>query len=741
MSVELAEAMILAEQMNQTLKGKKVEHHETMDSERLQRIGFMNEDLSDYGILDGQTILGAEAGGNTVHLRLSGDANLVISPEYGGRIQYHEAGGKHPKYHLKLGFTDGSALTMRLTNMGVVSAAETEFWNNRHRLAAQHIASLPPIEPGKVDPRLPRNNAIDDFVNAKLTSAGEAPSPLTDDYAFLRRVTLDTVGRNPSQQERDAFFNDELSERRQKAIDRLLANPEWADNWMGYWQDVLGENPGILKPKLNNTGPFRWWIHESLLDNKPMDRFVTELIAMRGSTYAGGPAGFAMATQNDVPMAAKAHVLTQAFLGMEMKCARCHDAPFHPFTQKQLFSVASMLKQATIVLPKTSTAPVGDGGRESLITVSLKPGDRIHSEWPFAELSDSKELAKYVRDAKDSRQTLAALITQPGNRRFAQVIANRFWARFLGIGIVDPVDDWTDAEASHPELLEFLGREFVRGGYDAKKLARLILNSHAYQRVATIDGTRERSAKRRTFASPARRRLTAEQVVDSLMAASGKALSHEMLTFDPEGRRSANTFLNLGVPKRGWELTSLSNERDRPALALPTAQSITDILIAFGWRDARPNPLTKRDESPTILQPLTLANGVLGNRASRLSDNNRFTELALNAETPEVFVEHVFLELLGRRPTTEERQPMSDLLVEGFSDRRTGEPKQLPLRLRNAVSWSNHLHADATRIKNEMEQRVLEGELPSRRLQADWRGRAEDVIWAIANSPEFVFVP
>jgi formamidopyrimidine-DNA glycosylase len=125
MSVELPEARILAEQMNRVLKGKKVGSHEVQDSEKLQRIGFMNKDLADYDILDGQTILGAESGGNTVHLRLSGDANLVISPEYGGRVQYHEAGEKHPSYHLKLEFTDGSALTMRLTNMGVVSAAMT----------------------------------------------------------------------------------------------------------------------------------------------------------------------------------------------------------------------------------------------------------------------------------------------------------------------------------------------------------------------------------------------------------------------------------------------------------------------------------------------------------------------------------------------------------------------------------------------------------------------------------------
>jgi formamidopyrimidine-DNA glycosylase len=147
MSVELPEARILAEQMNRVLKGKKVASHEVMDSEKLQRIGFMNKDLADYEILDGETIMGAESGGNTVHMRLSGDTNLVISPEYGGRVQYHEAGEKHLKYHLKLNFTDGSALTVRLTNMGVVSAAEARDLEKRYTYRRDFKGAMSPDSP------------------------------------------------------------------------------------------------------------------------------------------------------------------------------------------------------------------------------------------------------------------------------------------------------------------------------------------------------------------------------------------------------------------------------------------------------------------------------------------------------------------------------------------------------------------------------------------------------------------
>ncbi|MFO0865433.1 MAG: DUF1549 domain-containing protein [Gemmataceae bacterium] len=124
-------------------------------------------------------------------------------------------------------------------------------------------------------------------------------TPLTDDLAFLRRVTLDVVGVVPTAEEAKAFLAATDPNKRAKLIDRLLADPRWADHWMGYWQDVLAENPNILNPTLNNTGPFRWWLHESFLDNKPMDLFVIELLRMRGSERFGGPAGFAVASQND----------------------------------------------------------------------------------------------------------------------------------------------------------------------------------------------------------------------------------------------------------------------------------------------------------------------------------------------------------------------------------------------------------------------------------------------------------
>src|SRR5207249_2306470 len=339
------------------------------------------------------------------------------------------------------------------------------------------------------------------------------------------------------------------------------------DHWVSYWQDVLAENPGILKPDLNNTGPFRWWLHQSFTDNLPIDRIAAELIEMDGSSVQGGPAAFAQATLNDSPMAAKADIIAQAFLGQKLGCARCHDAPFHPYKQKDVFSIGAMLNGKPLKLPVTSTVPLVPGGRVPAVKISLKPGESIDPEWPFQSLIDHAEAGPLPGSSPvPSRHALAALIVSPDNERFAQVVVNRVWKRYMGLGFVEPADDWSQAKPSHPELMRYLARELEMHDYDLKHIARLIFSSHAYQRkpIATQP---DPSPAGRLFAGPARRNLTAEQVVDSLFLSVGKRFDCEELNLNPAGDRPPKQFLNMGAPGRAWQLTALSNERDRPALA------------------------------------------------------------------------------------------------------------------------------------------------------------------------------
>jgi len=616
------------------------------------------------------------------------------------------------------------------------SAQEDKRWEARHRKAAELAGDQPAIPKVKTA----SGNPIDAFIAAKLQQQRIEPAPLVSDGDFLRRASLDTVGVPPSLKEIEAFRAEAKSKRRAKTIDRLLDDPRWADHWIGYWQDVLAENPGILKPTLNNTGPFRWWIYESFLDNKPIDRFVTELILMQGSRLGGGPAGFGMATQNDVPMAAKAHIVGTAFLGVQMKCARCHDAPMHDHTQRDLFSMAAMLEQQAIKLPASSTVPVQEGGRIPLVEITLRPGEKITPAWPFPHLAKPAMLSKGQKDSSP-REKLAAIVTAVENERFARVVVNRLWARYLGTGIVEPVDDWFDREPSHPELLDYLAHELVTSGYDLKHVARLILNSHAYQRQIAANSQHDAQH----FASPIRRRMTAEQVLDSMFAVCGKQPGGELLTMDPAGRYDSNKQQNLGAPRRAWQLTSLSNERDRPALALPVAQSLVDVLLAYGWRQSRQSPITERDQHATPLTPLTLANGIVGMRATRLSDEHTVTALCHRKLKLEELIDCVFLQYLSRSPTDEETAMFAKLLKPGYEERITA-----PLDVESIapwrpsphmVSWSNHLNSKATEIMLAAEAEVERGAPPTETLAADWRERMEDMLWSLVNSPEFVFVP
>ncbi len=561
--------------------------------------------------------------------------------------------------------------------------------------------------------------------------------PLTDDMTFLRRVTLDTVGVPPSESEIREFLADPSPDSRANVVDRLLKDPRWADHWMGYWLDVLAENPNLLSGSLNNSGPFRWWIYESLRDDQPMDAFVTELVRMEGSSNIGGPAGFAVAGQNDAPLAEKGAILASAFLGVEMKCARCHDAPAHVSKQEELFQLAAMLNKAPLKVPTTSSVPMDKlhtGGRKPLIQVTLKPGSQVEAVWPFARFCSEDTARSLAADPKNTRDQLAALITAPQNERFAEVMVNRVWQRLMGRGLVENPGDWEKSEPTHPELLRWLAREFVRSGYSVKAVSRLIFTSHAYQRASLP----ELENAEPLYVGPPPRRMNAEQIVDSLFATTGKPFKLEELCFDLDG---ISNMKSLGHARRAWMLTSTSNERDRPSLTLPRVQAVITALEAFGWRGARQSPVTLRESDPNVLQPAVLSNGAMSAWAVRLSDDHGITQLALKEQPMDAFIEAFYLRLLTRLPTEKERATARELLSPGYAERRVSPPSTFVKRVRpKYVTWSNHLDGPANALAQELEANARRGDPPTTKLSADWRERLEDLLWHTVNQPEWLFI-
>ena len=387
--------------------------------------------------------------------------------------------------------------------------------------------------------------------------------------------------------------------------------------------------------------------------------------------------------------------------------------------------------------------PIVPGRRIPAVKISLKPGESIDGAWPFQDLIDHAESGALPgKSSQPSRHVLAAMVVAPENGRFAQVIVNRVWKRYMGLGLVEPADDWSQAKPSNPELLQYLAAELMANDYDLKHIARLIFSSHAYQRKPVAPPPSQ-AEKDRLFAGPVRRNLTAEQMVDSLFLSVGKRFACEEMNLNPAGDRPPSQFLNMGTPDRAWKLTALSNERDRPALALPIAQSLIDVMTAYGWRQSRQNPVTTRDDAASPMQSLILANGIVGTRIVRLSDDSAITALSLQDQPLERLIDETFLRVLSRPPSAKEERTFVDLLQPYYASRKVKGAgiNASTAKTDNRVSWSNHLSAEATLIRMDEERKLRMGDEPTKRLTAEFRERFEDALWAMVNSPEFVMEP
>lgn len=590
----------------------------------------------------------------------------------------------------------------RIRNLRAQNLAR--FWQERHAWAARQVTNW---MPASVTPDL-------------SLSSGR---PIGDER-FIRRLALGVKGRIPTLREMQRFLADQNADKRTRWIDEFLVSSEWADGWVGYWQDVLAENPSVVFPTLNNSGPFRQWIHSSFATNQPFDRFVTELLLMKGTGAKGtedSPASFALATRNDVPMAMRANVALKAFAAVDMKCARCHDSPVDRFKQEDLFLAAAYLNNGPLKVPGTSVAAVK---QTRSIKTSLKAGQSVVPKDLSAHWLPNSGPRQDLRliEPGNRRAEFAALITSPNNPRFSDVIVNRTWKRFFGTGLIEPVDHWNDSpKANDAKLLRELSAWFIRHGYDLRALARLILNSPRWQSHVETQ-----------------RRMSAEQLVDSLFLAAGKPFAGETMGVHGTDPGSAQ----LPQPQRSWQFAALPNERDRPALGMPVNQTIVDVLTTFGWSGSRQQPRSERENITTPLQPLILFNGIASQRIVRLSDRSAITELCLEAETVEQLVERLFLTVLSRRPTEFENRAFASFLRSSFFDRQTGLPKEeLPPLTTFQPDWRKHLRPEQSELMMAAQKRVALGEAPTKRLSPEFRERLEDVVWALINTPEFSTLP
>jgi hypothetical protein len=479
--------------------------------------------------------------------------------------------------------------------------------------------------------RAPRRNFIDDLVLEKLRSLNLPPGPRCTDSEFIRRIFIDTTGVLPTAQETTQFLSNKSAGKRDELINSLLRRPEFVDYWSYKWSDLL-----LVSSKQLKT-PAMWsyynWIRNNVAANTPWDVFVRRLVTARGSTLENGAANFYVLHDDPRVMS---ETTSQAFLGMSVNCAKCHNHPMEKWTNKQYYQMANLFARV-----RAKSGPTeGD-----VIIFVTDSGDlvqpltgRPQSPAPL----DSKELP--IESPEDRRGPLADWLVSRDNPYFGRAIVNRVWANFMTVGLVEAVDDMRVTNpASNEKLLSALAGYLADQKFDLKALMRLILQSETYQRAS--QPLPENAADTRFYSHHYPRRLMAEVMHDAISQIINVPTQ---FTVD---RRNANAGLGEKYPL------------GLRALQLPDTQTDSYFLKAFGRPDREKTCECERAAEPTVSQVLHLANGDTINK-KLAGKSNRIARWLEEKATNEAILQELYLSALARYPTPLEKTKMLELLGE-----------------------------------------------------------------------------
>lgn len=460
-----------------------------------------------------------------------------------------------------------------------------------------------------------RHNFIDDHVLEKLSQLRVPPSPLTSDSEFLRRAFLDTIGILPTAEETRAFLADVDPAKRDKLIDALLERPEFVDYWTYRWSDLFLLSGERLRPK--GLEAFSDWIRDQVQQNVPWDEFARKILLARGNAYENGAVNFYSLHQDPLETA---ETVSMVFLGMSINCARCHDHPLEKWTNNDYYGMANLFSR---VRAKGWGGDFrnGDGNRDLYV---VDRGELIQPRTGRAQPPQPLEGEPLDFDNEtDRREHLAAWLTDASNPYFAKAIVNRVWANFLGVGLVENVDDLrlTNPPSNAP-LFDALAEYLREQKYDLKSLMRQIMQSRTYQRSsASIAGN---ESDRRFYSRYYTRRMKAEILLDALSQVLDAPTKFEG---QPDGTR---------------------------ALQLKDSNVASYFLKAFGRPERLNTCECERSDEPSMVQVLHLLNGETVN--AKLSvDQNALGKWLAQDLPDERIVEEAYLRALCRFPTGEER--------------------------------------------------------------------------------------
>ncbi len=452
-----------------------------------------------------------------------GEVPVVQSVELYPKLAVVEGAGTTQQFIARAKYSDGTdrdvtSLAVFLSNndtsapvdpQGLVTAGKRGEAFVLARFETKAVGSQVLILPAGLKytpPDDPPANYVDELVAAKLQKLRILPSGLCEDRVFLRRVTIDVTGRLPSEDEYLAFLADRDSAKRSKLVDRLLQQKEFAEIWAMKWAELLmikSSNQVSYK----SAYLYSTWLTEQIANNVPINQVARQLLSANGGTFSNPATNFYQIERDTLKTAEN---VAQVFMGFRTQCAQCHNHPFDRWTMDDYYSFAAFFSQ---IGRKT-----GEDYRETIV-FNRGGGDVKHPV--DNRVMPPKFLGGPQPDlkGKDRREVMAEWLTSPENPYFATSVANRIWAHFFGIGIVDPIDDVRVSNPpSNPELLDALGGKLVEYNYDFKRLVRDICNSKTYQRSTQRNPSNQEDE--RNFAAARIRRIQAEMALDCVSQAT-----------------------------------------------------------------------------------------------------------------------------------------------------------------------------------------------------------------------------
>lgn len=524
-------------------------------------------------------------------------------------------------------FTTNNELSAAVTDTGAVTAGVRGEAFVMARFDTHTVGSQILALPKKLQYEAPEiaGNYIDKHIADKLNRLRIVPSELCTDEEFLRRVYIDVVGLLPTEEQYTEYMEDDAPDKRARLIDSLLERKEFSEIWAMKWAQIL-----LVKSnnQVSYKAAFQYssWLTNKLAGGTPIDQIVRELIASSGGVFEQPATNFYQVERDTLKTAEN---VAQVFMGIRTQCAQCHNHPFDRWTMDDYYGFASFFSQIGRKTGEDYREIIiyNRGGGEVNHPVTKKPVPPTFLGGPRPETK-----------GKDRREVLAEWITSPDNPFFATSVANRVWAHFMGVGIVEPIDDIRVSNpASNPALFDELGLRLTEYEFDLKKLVRDICNSNAYQRSTKTNETNKLDTRNYAYAQV--RRIPAEMLLD--------CVSHATNTQDKF----------RGLPKGAR------------AVQIADGGTSTYFLNTFGRSPRTTVCACEASTDPSLSQALHMLNG--SSTQGKIQEGQLIKSwLAEGASVSDV-IGRIFVRCLSRAPTETEIATLTKL-VEDSGNQQTG---------------------------------------------------------------------